>query len=178
LLLVRWVPGRFSLALLPLTGVEADASRLRPLLPSAASQSWPVLSPNGRLLAFHNDESGKMLTYIVAFHADGSTGRPVAVETSGSVVHRWSADGKTLFVEDDRHWLMKVAVTTGPELSVSAPIPVHDFDKLRVKTLLWSVLPDGRFFVGLKNENEDEITRYNLVQNWIEVLKQKLEAAR
>jgi len=40
------------------------------------------------------------------------------------------------------------------------------------------VLPDGRFFVGLKNENEDEITRYDLVLNWTELLKQKLRAAR
>ena len=43
---------------------------------------------------------------------------------------------------------------------------------------MWNVLPDGRFFVGLKNENEDEITRYSLVQNFTEVLKQKMEAAR
>jgi serine/threonine-protein kinase len=178
LLLYRLAPGRGTLALLPLSGVDADASRLRPLLPSAASRGVPMLSPDGRLLAFLSDESGKNQTYVVAFHSDGSTGRPVAVKTAGSVLHRWSADGKTLFVEDERHWLMKVTVTSGPELSVSAPTPVHDFDKLRVKTLLWSVLPDGRFFVGLKNENEDEITRYNLVQNWIEVLKQKMEAAR
>ena len=178
LLLYRFAPGRGTLALLSLTGVEADASRLRPLLPSAASQFWPALSPDGSLLAFLNDESGKNQTYVVAFHADGSTGRPVAVKTSGSVIHRWSADGKTLFVEDKRQRLMKVAVTAGPELSVSAPTLVHDFDKLRVQTLMWNVLPDGRFFVGLKNENEDEITRYSLVQNFTEVLKQKMEAAR
>ena len=159
---MRFAPGRGSLA----------------LLPSAASQFNAVLSPNGRLLAFGSNDSCKLLTSVVAFHADGSTGRPVAVKTSGSVLHRWSADGKTLFVEDERHWLMKVAVTTGPELSVSAPTLVHDFDKLRVQIQMWNVLPDGRFFVGLRNENEDEITRYSLVLNWTEVLKQKMEAAR
>ena len=72
----------------------------------------------------------------------------------------------------------EVAVTAGPELTVSAPTLVHDFDKLRVQTLLWNVLADGRFFVGLRNENEDEITRYSLVLNWTEVLKQTMEAAR
>ena len=107
----------------------------------------PEFSPDGRLLAFLSDESGKNQTYVVAFHADGSTGRPVAV-------------------------------TAGPGLSVSAPTLVHDFDKLRVRTQIWNVLPDGRFFVGLKHENEDEITRYSLVLNWTEVLKQKMEAAR
>ena len=156
-----------------MTRFEREARLLASL-----SQFAPQLSPDGRLLTFLNDESGKNQTYVVAFHADGSTGRPVEVKTSGSVIHRWSADGKTLFVEDERHRLMKVAVTAGSELSVSSPTLVHDFDKLRVQTLLWNVLPDGRFFVGLKNENDDEITRYNLVQNWTEVLKQKMEAAR
>ena len=36
---------------------------------------------------------------------------------------------------------------------------------------MWSVLPDGRFLVGLKNENEDAVTHYNLVLNWTEELK-------
>jgi hypothetical protein len=72
--------------------------------------------------------------------------------------------------------LMRVAVTAGAELSVSAPTEVHDFEKLRVA--MWTVLPDGRFFVGLKNENEDDITRYNLVLNWTEELKRKMRAAR
>ena len=38
--------------------------------------------------------------------------------------------------------------------------------------------PDGRLFVGMRNENEDEITRYSLVLNWTEELKRKMSAAR
>jgi len=59
---------------------------------------------------------------------------------------------------------------------VSAPVPVHDLDNLRAQ--MWSVLPDGRLFVGLRNENEDEITRYSLVLNWSEELKAKMRDAR
>ncbi|MEK7860616.1 MAG: hypothetical protein AAB284_04585, partial [Chloroflexota bacterium] len=176
LLLWRAEPGQDKLTMLPLTGEEADSSRLRPLLPSAFHQFGPRLSRDGRLLAFGSDESGKVLTYVVEFHPDGSTGRPVEVKTSGSNEHRWSADGKTLFVEDERRRLMKVAVTPGPDLSVSAPTQIHDFEKLRVA--MWTVLPDGRFFVGLRNENEDEITRYDLVLNWTGELKRKMRAAR
>ena len=98
------------------------------------------------------------------------------VKTSGSNACRWSADGGTLFVDDERRRLMKVLVTAGPELSVGTPTQVHDLDKLRVQ--MWSVLPDGRLFVGLRNENEDEITRYNLVLNWTEELKRKMRDAR
>jgi serine/threonine-protein kinase len=176
LLLTREAPGRASLAMLPLTDGEADSSRLRPLLSGAANQFNPRLSRDGRLLAFGSDESGKALTYVVEFHPDGSTGRPIEVRTSGSNEHLWSADGGTLFVLDERQRLMKATVTAGPGLTVSAPTQLHDFEKLRVA--MWSVLPDGRFFVGLRNENEDEITRYDLVQNWTEELKRKMRAAR
>jgi serine/threonine-protein kinase len=176
LLLTKGEPGKASLKMLPITGVEADSTRLRPLLPSTSNEFNPRLSRDGRLLAFASDESGKALTYVVEFHTGGSTGRPVEVKTSGSNRHQWSVDGKTLFVEDERRRLMKVVVTTGPELSVSEPTEVHDLEKLRVQ--MWSVLPDGRFFVGLKNENEDEITRYNLVLNWTEELKRKMRDAR
>ena len=71
---------------------------------------------------------------------------------------------------------MKVTVTAAPELSVSAPSEVCDLEKLQIQQ--WTVLPDGRLFVGLKNDNENEITRYDLVLNWTEVLKQKMRAAR
>ncbi len=160
----------------PLSGEEADSSRLRPLLPNASLQFNSRLSRDGRLLAFGGDESGKALTYVVEFHPDGTTGRPVEVRTSGGNGHLWSADGKTLFVDDERRRLLKVAVTVGPEVSVSAPTEVHDSEKLGVA--MWTVLPDGRFFVGLKNQNEDGITRYDLVLNWTEELKRKMRAVR
>jgi tRNA A-37 threonylcarbamoyl transferase component Bud32 len=175
LLLTRTEPGRVTLAMLPVSEGEVDSSRLRPLLPNAANRFTPRLSRSGRLLAFGSDESGKALAYVAEFHPDGSTGRPIEVKTSGSDC-RWSADDKSLFVLDERRRLTKVMVTTGPELSVSAPTDVHDFETLRVA--VWSVLPDGRFFVGLKHESEVEITRYDLVLNWTEELKRKLRAAR
>jgi len=178
LLLWRRAPGQEEMAMLPLTGSEADSSRLRPLLPSSAHQYAPRLSPDGHLVAFGNDESGKVLTHVAAFHSDGTTGRPVEVKTSGSIASQWAADGRTLFVEDERSRLMKVTVTAGTEPSVSAPTEVLDFDKLRVSPGQWSVLPDGRFFAGLRNANEDEITRYDLVLNWTDELKRKMRDAR
>ena len=67
---------------------------------------------------------------------------------------------------------MKVGVSPGPGLSLSAPVEVCDLDKLGIA--LWSVLPDGRLFVGLKNDNEGDITRFNLVLNWTAELKRKM----
>jgi Tol biopolymer transport system component len=176
LLLWQTAPGRDQLMLLPLSSGESDSSRLRVLLPSASHQFTPRLSRDGRLVAYAGDESGKLQAYVAELRPDGSTGRPVEVRTSGCVTHQWSPDGRALFVEDERHRIMRVSVTMAPELSVSAPTEVYDLETLRGS--LWNVFPDGRFFVGLKNENEEEIRRYDLVLNWTAELKKRMRGAR
>jgi hypothetical protein len=174
LLLSRIGLGQGKLMMLTIAG-GTDASRLRQILPGTSQKFIPKLSRDGRLLAFLSNESGKARTYVAELRPDGSTGRMVEVKTSGSFGHAWSGDGKTLFVEDERHRMVKVIVTGGPELSVSAPVQVHDLEKLRVA--FWGLIPDGRLFVGLKNDNEDEITRYSLVLNWSDELKRNLRDA-
>jgi Tol biopolymer transport system component len=175
LLAMRAPAGKPSIVLVPLDGGETDSSRVRPLLPDDFARWFPKLSRDGRLLAFGSAETGKPQVWVAEMRPGGGVGRPIQVKTSGSIFHAWGPDGKTLFIQDARNRLMKVSVSLGPPLSVSAPVEVADLEKLRVAQ--WSVLPDGRFFVGLKNENEDEITRYDLVQNWTELLKRKLRAA-
>jgi serine/threonine-protein kinase len=168
--------GKSELWKLPFSGTLPDTSGLRTLLPSAFNQFNPRVNRDGRLLAYGGDESGRAMTYVAELRADGGAGTPIEVRTEGSNGHLWSADGRTLFVLDDRQRLMKVAVTREPELAVSAPTEVFDFEKLGIT--YWSLLPDGRFFVGLKNANEADVTRYNLVLDWTEALKRKMSAAR
>jgi len=59
---------------------------------------------------------------------------------------------------------------------VSEPVEVPDLEQKRVGN--WAVLPDGRFFVDVKNEGEGEVRRYNLVLDWTEHLKRRLSAPR
>jgi serine/threonine-protein kinase len=174
LILGREVASKRGLFVLPYSEDESDSTKLRRFLPTAFNQFDARLSPDGRLLAYISDESGKTMTNIVELRADGSTGRPVEVAATGSRGHLWSADGKTLFVEDERNRVMKVAVTRTPELAVSVPTPLFDLQKLGVA--MWSVLPDGRFFVGMKSSDETDITRYNLVLNWDAELKRKMRS--
>ena len=135
-----------------------------------------MISPDGKVLAFQTLESGKLVSYVAAFHAGGATGRPIELKTSGSNWHKWSADGKSLFVQDERNHLLKVPVTTAPELAVGAPTEICDLDKLHI--IMWSPIPGDRFLVGLKNQNEEEVASYNLVLDWTGILKGKMEAAR
>ena len=176
LLLTHAVNGVIRPELLSLGGGVTPTGPPRPLALGEFSPQLAMISPDGKVLAFQTLESGKLASYVAVFHPGGATGRPVEVKTSGSQWHAWSADGRTLFVQDERNHLMKVSVSTAPELTVAAPTEVCDLDKLRI--VMWSALPGDRFVVGLRNENEDEVASYNMVLNWTEILKRKMEAAR
>jgi hypothetical protein len=57
-----------------------------------------------------------------------------------------------------------------------AAVEVCDLDRLGIS--LWTVLPDGRLFVGMKNDNESDVTQYSLVLNWTAELKRKMSGVR
>jgi WD40 repeat protein len=174
-LLWRVDSGKSSIMRLAVGG-NPDSARAHPFLTSAFNLFYPRVSPNGRMLAYNSDESGQPEPFLVELRPDGSIGRPVRAGIPGGGGQRWSFDSKTLFAQDQRNRLMKVGITSAPQLSVSSPTEAFDLDKLGVA--MWSVLPNGRFFVGLKNQNEGDITSYNLVLNWTEALKQKMKSPR
>ena len=176
LLVLRRGVEKGSLAVLRLAGDAADSSRVRQILPSAFNTTEARLSPDGHRLVYVNDEAGAPNAYLVEFRPDGSTGRPVQIKTDQAIEARWSPNGSALYIRDRRNRIMRVPVSSGPGLALSAPVEVCDLDKLGIA--MWSLLPDGRLFVGLKNDNEGEITRYNLVMNWSEELKRKMRVAR
>jgi hypothetical protein len=67
---------------------------------------------------------------------------------------------------------MKAPMPSGSALALPPAVEVCDLDKLGIS--LWTALPDGRMFAGLKNDNEGDLTRYDLVLNWTAELKRKM----
>ena len=174
LLLAVNTPGNALLALLTVAGDAADASRLRTLVSSTNMLDQPRISPEGRRIAYQSDESGKLQVYVAELRPDRTLGHPVQVRTAGGREARWSRDGKWLFVRDDRRHVVRVAVGAPPELTLSTPENVLDLGQAGVT--LWSVLPDGGFFVGLKSDDEGDVGRLNLVLGWGDELKKRLRA--
>jgi hypothetical protein len=176
LLLSRTSPGQNAIVLLTLAGDPADATRARELVTSPTFVDWPRVSPDGRRVAYTSDESGKTQVYVAELRPDRTLGHSVLIRTNEGYFPVWTRDGKWLFLRDERMHLMKVGVGTVPELTLSTPEDVLDLQALGVSLL--TVLPDGRFFVGLRNEDEGDITKLNLVLNWTDELKRRLQAAK
>lgn len=128
------------------------------------------------MLAFNSDESGAIRSWVTEMRHGDESHRPMRVKTSGSEWHAGAADGKALFVQDANGRLIKVAVSLEPQLAVSEPVEVANFEQLRIG--FWAVLPDERFLVGVKDEGEGEIRRYDLVLDWTEHLTKRLSTPR
>ena len=148
---------------------------LRPLLAAGCNESGPVFSPDGQWIAYSSDETGRNEVYLRAFHADATAGPAVPVTTSGGMKPVWGLDGKTVFYQSEgRIMRVEIAPETLPIVSAQ-PRVAFDFDQVRgVSDDNYSVAPDGRLVILQKGEDEDEITRFNVVLNLFEELKHRV----
>lgn len=190
-----WLPGNAGLLItylemggtkrkimrLPLGDKEATVADLIPFLPSEASRFYAVLSSTGRVLAFASDESGKTQIWLAEIRPNGETGRPIMAKTlgvrdAGGRGYSWAPDGKSLYVVDERDRLQKITVTLEPQLTLSAPVEVADFEKLRIQS--FAPIAGDRFLVNFKPEIANDITSLNVVFNWTEIVKKKVPVSR
>ena len=99
-----------------------DGSEVPQLLDSApANQHSPRFSPDGRLLAFVSEESGRPEVYIVAVVEPG---QKLRVSASGGTLPRWRGDGRELYFLASDGLVTAVAVTAGRPLSTGKPTPL------------------------------------------------------
>jgi hypothetical protein len=189
-----WLPGDRQLLYysIPRQGAPAPTVWFKDLAnndePKAVIDPLPFLggvdvSPDGRWLAYHTQESGQQQVYVEAFPGPG---RRIPISSTGGGSPVWRADGRELFyARPSREGqarnagefdvaLMAVTLTPGATLSLgqtrqlfagrySMNNPDRGFD----------VSPDGQRFLMLQARRRapDVITEMIVVQNWDQELK-------
>jgi serine/threonine-protein kinase len=122
----------------------------------------PVVSPDGRWLAYVSNESGEPQVNVQAFPGLGSR---VMISREGGEEPRWSKDGRELFYLSSRNDIMVVEVRAGGRFSAESPkvlIPsAGNFD----------VDPTGQRFLILKQERPEQL---QAVVNWFGELTQRV----
>jgi len=140
-----------------------------PLVQSAANESGGVLSPDGRWLAYHSDESGRYEVYIQSFPGGGGKQR---ISTGGGVWPCWRGDGKELYYRalDDK--LMAAPVTGQASLSVGPPVTLFEFRSGGLPDQpYFSMDHDGqRFLLNAIVETETN-SPLTVVVNWMAGMK-------
>ena len=91
-----------------------------PLLQTRFAEMEPMISPDGRWLAYTTNESNRLDVFVQPFPQGGSRWR---ISTEGGREPLWSADGRELFFRRGND-VLAVTVTAQPELRATKPRPV------------------------------------------------------
>ena len=97
----------FDLWLLPMAGDKKPVK----FLSAPASQIHANFSPDGRLVAYTSNESGRYEVFVQTFPLSQ---RKCQVSTNGGYEPRWRADGREIYYLSEDRKLMAVSVGTGP----------------------------------------------------------------
>jgi len=137
-------------------------------------QRGPVISPNGRLLAYSSDESGRGEVYIRPF--PDMRGFKRQVSAAGGVSPRWSHDGRELFFLDESRFMVAAPITLGETLVVGEPKRLFDTSPYNLGSVGYDVAPDGRFLmvrpVGASAARSSELV---LVENFFQELASRVK---
>jgi serine/threonine-protein kinase len=153
--------------------IEGDRS-VKTLLQGKYDPTEPMISPDGRWLAYTSIESGKSEVYVRPF-PDVDKGGKWQVSTSGGQGPLWSPDGRELFYRNEDS-AMAVAVQPGASFQLGKTETLF-----QGKYSAWDVTRDGKRFLMVKQpasaeavSEEDVPRKIVVVANWFEELKQRV----
>ena len=160
--------------------------RAKPELFVGGAAGAAVFSPNGRWLAYReNDTAGEQI-YIQPFPATGAIHR---ITQNGGAQPLWSRDGRELFyrsglaaVSAGRPRLMVVGITTEgpPRWTNERVLPMQGF-QVFAPNRNYDITPDGKRFLmivpaGPAGPRDPSPPQINIVLNWHEELKRLVPA--
>ena len=132
-----------------------DDGQVTPLLTTPADERAPMVSPDGRWLAYLSDVSGQL-----EVHVSSLPGFDVARQVSrdGGFEPSWSAAGDELFYRSGAGAMVSVPFRAEPELTLGRPQELFRDDYLREEfgNTSYGVAPDGRFLMLREAEGSEQ----------------------
>ena len=151
------------------------------LLKTRFVESWGALSPDGRWVAYHSNESGRDEIYVRPFvpplvpnsaagTAAGAAGGQRLVSTAGGIHPVWRPDGKELYYLNPAGAMMAAPITvTGATLEAGTPVVLFPtrisgggVDAQQGRQ--YDVAPDGRFLINTVLDSA--AAPITLLMNW------------
>jgi dipeptidyl aminopeptidase/acylaminoacyl peptidase len=147
-------------------GVDDTTSTEHPVVQTSFNESAPAVSPDGRLLAYVSDESGRNEIYVRRLDADA---RRWLVTTDGGTEPLWSRDGKELYFRRGPDLLaVPVAAGATPEFGTATKLFTGSYVG-RARWTKYDISPDGKRFLMIRSERLGE--RIEVTTDWTALLK-------
>ena len=145
-----------------------------PWLATSAEELGARVSPDGRLVAYSSDESGRREVYVEPLR--GARER-VQVSTEGGSQPAWSPKGSRIFYRQG-NTMMAVDFVPGERVAVGKPKKLFDGGwelgvgrNAGLDDASFAIMPDGERFLMVRYEPAAIPTRINVILNWLEELK-------
>ena len=145
----------------------ATTAEATPFVATPAVEVFPAFSPDGRYLAYQSNESGGFEIYVEPF-PKGEGRWQVSVD--GGLRPRWARTGRELFFRSGNS-VMAVSVALKPVFSAGTPRALFE----GAYGPAYDVAPDGRFLM-VRGSQPQDVTRLNLVLNWLEEIKARTQS--
>ncbi|HSA55391.1 MAG TPA: protein kinase [Gemmatimonadaceae bacterium] len=151
---------------------------LTPLIVTPYDESAFALSPDGRWIAYHSDETGQPEVFVRPF--PNTNDAKEQISTGGGRAPLWSRDGRELFYLRADHTMMAVPVAAGAEWQRSEPRALFQLRSALAQLepsyyAPWDIAPDGRFIFARSLEGgRDRRAPLIVIENWMEEVKAKV----
>ena len=152
------------------SGTSGEANREPVMwLQTEFGEARPMISPDGRWVAYNSIESGRNEIHVRPFADAGQW----QVSRAGGGAPLWSPDGQWLYYRSFRRGgqMMRVAIDADTAFRFGNPEPLFDYPIGGA-----GISPDGRFLLMRDVEVETEPFRPHIITvlNWFEELKERV----
>jgi serine/threonine-protein kinase len=134
-----------------------DSLKSIPLIDIPARR--PVISPNGRYIAYSSSESGRREVYVKPFPQGEGRWH---VSSGGGIRPRWNKDGTELFYSN-KDTLMAVSVDMRRAFSSGIPKKLFKLPS----TFGYDIASDGQRFLVVRQSDQVETPKITIVENWV-----------
>jgi serine/threonine protein kinase len=141
------------------------------LLATEATEVFPAVSPDEKVIAYSTDETGRWEVYVASYPEMKDRLR---VSLAGGEEARWTADGRELIYRWGSEWFA-VDVSHESELSVSEPRLLFRGPYINLVGYSWDMTPDGTRFLVIEGV-EQMTARTELVvrTNFIDEVRRRI----
>jgi serine/threonine-protein kinase len=145
-------------------------SKAQPYFESPFHEAAPRLSPDGRWLAYHSDESGRDEVYVRSFPVPD---QKFQISTEGGAWPVWNRNGRELFYRIGNE-MMVVDITHQPAFAASVPRVLFkgSYEYTWGEVPNYDVSPDGRRFLMIQTvEPETSPGPIGVITNFFDELR-------
>jgi len=148
--------------------LDVATGKSRVFLETPFNEMVPVLSADGRLIAYFTNESGQNEIYVQSLGGDGGKWQ---ISTAGGSRARWTRENDQLIFQSPDEKLMVVDVKLKPSFTASVPRVLLDPKLRQINGMQYALAPDGKRILVNRPLEQPVVTPVTLVQNWTQGLE-------